>query len=961
MADDIVSFGLEVDSSQARKAKEDLNDLAKSGPAVEQALNRLRGAGASGAAGVSAVSQAAKTVERDMSAARRSAIDFGSALRAAFAGITVMSVIDTADTWGQFASRMKMATEGADEYAHAQDRMVQSAQTTFRSINETRESFIQLSPVLREMGYTLDQSIDAVDAFSGLLVVSGANAERGANAMNALAKSLQKGKVDADSWMTIYTTADSIVTHLAASSGKSANEIRQLGAAGKITGDMLAQALVTGYKPIIKAVEDMPTTVRDAFTNLNTQFTEYVGRANEANGATQGLVTGINTLSANFSTLADTGLYVVGAALALYTSRTIGAAAASAQLMVSQVAKTRATVADAQAEVARTAAVLAGTQANVGLTATTLELTAAQAAHTAAVERLAVVQAGASSAARTLLGVLGGPVGIAVTLGLAAASALAFGSNANAASGGVNVLTSSVNALSAGLKELTVNQARKGLLDLSDQAGGIQSEVDGLTHKIKIMQGWLATAPTGDSYFDQQRKTLVGYQAELDGLNKSLDENRKKQQTLQDFVAAGGLSAAPSQRKTPQSVADPDVAKRLQSMRDELELTKLTGAARARLAAIQKLGANATAEERAEAEKLATQIYQLEQSRKGASAEAKKDRIKDLINSPEIQDSMKQYQKYLDAVEDTQSRLADSQTKYQRELDAMGKGDWARQVNAALQSIEDKYRDILEQRRNSPQGLTDDELKVFQDAMEREKLLAIQHYADLKKIQGDWLLGAQDALANYSDSAENVYQSIGQMVQNSFRGMEDALTTFVTTGKLSFKDLADSIISDMVRIAIQQSITGPLAGALGGALSGIFGGSSLPSTASWALPVMPSAKGNVFGSGSDLEYYRNTIVSSPTLFQFAKGGAFGLMGEAGPEAIMPLKRGPDGRLGVSTHGGGVAPNVAINLINQGGEQMQATQQGQPRLNGEQWVIDVVMTKVMRNQSIRSQLRSALTT
>lgn len=115
MADDIVSFGMEIDSSAARKAKQDLSALAQSGPAVEQALNRLKGAGASGAAGVGAVSQAAKTVERDMSAARRSAIDFGSALRAAFAGVTIMSVIDTADTWGQFASRMKMATEGADE------------------------------------------------------------------------------------------------------------------------------------------------------------------------------------------------------------------------------------------------------------------------------------------------------------------------------------------------------------------------------------------------------------------------------------------------------------------------------------------------------------------------------------------------------------------------------------------------------------------------------------------------------------------------------------------------------------------------------------------------------------------------------------------------------------------------------------------------------------------------------
>src|SRR5690606_20274710 len=157
------------------------------------------------------------------------------------------------------------------------------------------------------------------------------------------------------------------------------------------------------------------------------------------------------------------------------------------------------------------------------------------------------------------------------------------------------------------------------------------------------------------------------------------------------------------------------------------------------------------------------------------------------------------------------------------------------------------------------------------------------------------------------------------------RGMEDALTQFVMTGKLSFKDLADSIISDMVRIAIQQSITGPLAGALGGALSGMFG-SSLPSTASWALPKM-NAKGGVYDSPS-LSAYSNQIHDTPKLFAFSKGA--GVFGEAGPEAIMPLKRGPDGRLGVSTHGGGGVGDVTVNITNVGGQPMQAA--GQPKVS-----------------------------
>lgn len=75
-----------------------------------------------------------------------------------------------------------------------------------------------------------------------------------------------------------------------------------------------------------------------------------------------------------------------------------------------------------------------------------------------------------------------------------------------------------------------------------------------------------------------------------------------------------------------------------------------------------------------------------------------------------------------------------------------------------------------------------------------------------------------------------------------------------------------------------------------------------------------SAKGNVFNNGSHIQAYANGgVVGTPTYFPMA-GGKTGLMGEAGPEAIMPLKRGSNGKLGVEMHGGGqVVVNQTINL------------------------------------------------
>ena len=73
--------------------------------------------------------------------------------------------------------------------------------------------------------------------------------------------------------------------------------------------------------------------------------------------------------------------------------------------------------------------------------------------------------------------------------------------------------------------------------------------------------------------------------------------------------------------------------------------------------------------------------------------------------------------------------------------------------------------------------------------------------------------------------------------------------------------------------------------------------------------VVPSAKGNVFAKNKIVPYAYGGIVNKPTLFPMANG--MGLMGEAGPEAIMPLKRGANGKLGVQSSGG--VGNITVNV------------------------------------------------
>ena len=194
----------------------------------------------------------------------------------------------------------------------------------------------------------------------------------------------------------------------------------------------------------------------------------------------------------------------------------------------------------------------------------------------------------------------------------------------------------------------------------------------------------------------------------------------------------------------------------------------------------------------------------------------------------------------------------------------------------------------------------------------RERAAALDDANKKQKEQED-SFGAnfQEKLKDYYKSITNLGAQVADALTGAFQGLEDQLVNFVTTGKASFADLAKSIIADIARIAIRQAIIAPLLKGVGS----IFG--------------MTFADGGVFAQNGIQKFARGGIVDKPTLFPFAKGT--GLMGEAGPEAIMPLQRAANGKLGVIASGGG-STSVVVNVDASGnanvqGDQSQAKQLG----------------------------------
>jgi len=163
------------------------------------------------------------------------------------------------------------------------------------------------------------------------------------------------------------------------------------------------------------------------------------------------------------------------------------------------------------------------------------------------------------------------------------------------------------------------------------------------------------------------------------------------------------------------------------------------------------------------------------------------------------------------------------------------------------------------------------------------------------------------ALERGTERASGAARELGFAFSSAF---EDA----IIKGE-RFSNVLRGLASDIARVILRRTVTDPLANAasglisginFGGLFSGLFGPSASTNVGGVPFNAVTNANGNIFSGGSVIPFARGGIVNGPTMFPIA-GGRTGLMGEAGPEAIMPLARDGAGRLGVR----GGAPSVTV--------------------------------------------------
>ncbi|EGC1080607.1 phage tail tape measure protein [Salmonella enterica] len=318
---------------------------------------------------------------------------------------------------------------------------------------------------------------------------------------------------------------------------------------------------------------------------------------------------------------------------------------------------------------------------------------------------------------------------------------------------------------------------------------------------------------------------------------------------------------------------------------------------------------------------------------------AHRDEIEQALRGLDIKQQELQHQSALNELKKKTvtltSQLAEEEVKVRQQhamaLATMGMGDQQRGRYEERLKIQQQYQDKLEQlKRDSKAKGTygSDEYRQaeqeLQDSLDRRLAEWADYNAKVDASQGDWTQGASRALDNFLAQSSNVAGMTENVFTNAFNGMADGIANFALTGKMDFRSFTVSILADLAKMEARIAASKILGGLFQWGMS-LFGGgwdSGALHDGTHGIPMPPklNALGGVYTS-SDLSRYSGSVVNRPTFFQFARGAA--VMGEAGPEAILPLRRGTDGKLGVVAAGSGglamFAPQYHIAISNTGPE------------------------------------------
>ena len=923
---DVATLGIGVDLRELQAATRALNDLNRAAQQAEESARRIRAAGDGiGDAGDGlnnfgdqARDAADATDDLGESAIRTSRIlEFLRGILLGFVSLQVaQDILRTADSMQSLDNQIKLVTGSESAMVAVRKELLAISNRTFADIEATSSLYIKSSRALEQYGYTQKEVLDFVEATNNAMRVGGVGAQEQASALFQLSQALGSGRLQGDEFRNISEAAPIMLDVLSKHLGKTRAEIRAMASDGQLTSEVIVGAMTAAGGELAKLASQMEITLGGALAVLKNNFSSLVHDVVNGTGAMSVLAGAVKWVADNLQTIAQVA-GAIGFAYLLQMFNSVSVTAYKAGYAVGTlfrlllanpfvaVAAAIVGVLVATGELQNAFDALGAIGGDVldlivigyrGLadlvTAVFNEIT--RSADSATGEQMGIFNGFFDDVGGGFWGLLEGIAKVFDAFAAVIASAVEWGVDAfmdlwtavqNGAIGAARIAIGAVEDL--------VNSAINGINRVIELANKVPTVSIGTVGKIDLRSRF-STPPQervgrsfGQIFTDratlQNEKGLRNYvlnkknsvlDRQADGVGGGGGKRPKPPKPGGGGGGRGGRGGRGGGKSDAENLND-RYLKELASLQGKLSDIK------SEFADLDQYGFK----------NQFTTLRDFNQELENANGRYSKFNAEQKAAIRNVVEQI-HAQEQLNAVQAFRLGSKRNMDDIAFEIGLIGQAEDAVKRLRFERELDNKAKELSVGM--SPEYVGQIWAEVSAIKAQREELEGLRNRKQ-DKHDNDWIGGIRDGISKYVQSVGTLRDNIANMVSGTFDSLGNALGEFVTTGKLNFRELTASILKDLAKILMRMAIMR--------AISAMFGGTAQANGGAWQGGLQFFANGGVF---------TNQIVGRPTLF--AHGGGFGVMGEAGPEAIMPLTRAANGKLGVVAHGGGgVQNNVSINV------------------------------------------------
>ncbi|KGX48058.1 phage tail tape measure protein [Burkholderia pseudomallei] len=334
-------------------------------------FNAVRDGGRTADAAFASNAASVQVTVRALDAARSSIREYAQAAAAAFG---VHQLIEYADEWTNLSNRLRIVTRDQIDFAIAQNDVLRIARDTRQPLDATAELYQRIANNTSHLGLTIKQVGPLVETISKAVALSGVSADTARLGIVQLGQAFAAGQLRGQDLKSVLEELPGVADAIARGMGTSTAQLKSLAEDGKLTVENLIDALTRAGASTNDLFGKVNVTVGQAMTRLQTEIVAYVGKANDATGASQKLAQGITYVAEHIDGIVKLGVSLAAGRIAVYFGQSavaatqaatawVGARRALVEETIKQHEAAQAALAKAQGDRAAAAAKLQNAQA----------------------------------------------------------------------------------------------------------------------------------------------------------------------------------------------------------------------------------------------------------------------------------------------------------------------------------------------------------------------------------------------------------------------------------------------------------------------------------------------------------------------------------------------------------------------------------------------------------------------